>query len=107
MVNKLMRSLSVFLTMFLFAFSYSVYASRLAYERVGNITGVASASGEIKIDGESYRLAKKVAVHSAVKSTNSATVNSLRSGMTIGYTSVATGTAKKPEITSIWLLPTK
>lgn len=113
MTTQPSRSLSMLLPIFVFAFSYPAHASRLAYEQVGHVTEIAPASGEIKINDTSYSLAKKVTVHSTDKPANPITVESLHAGMSIGYTSTRTsaGTGKdagkKPEITSIWLLPKK
>lgn len=86
-------------------FAGPLLASRLVYEKIGQVKKIAAASGDIEIDGTSYRLAKKVAVHSTEKGANSTNVNSLRPGMTVGYTSTRTDSAKKPEISSIWVLP--
>ncbi len=109
MKTKSIRSLSALLPLLFFAFSHPAHASRLAYEQVGHITEIAPTSGEIKINDTSYSLDKKVTVHSTEKTANTITVDSLHSGMTIGYTRTDTGkdAGKKPGITSIWVLPAK
>lgn len=105
-MDKSLRHLTCALVAVLFGtYAGPLIASRLVYENIGQVKEIAAASGDIKIDGTSYRLAKKVVVHSTEKGANSTTVNSLRPGMTVGYTSTRTDPAKKPEISSIWVLP--
>ncbi|MHB8747134.1 MAG: hypothetical protein ACYC7I_11525, partial [Gammaproteobacteria bacterium] len=70
-------------------------ASRLTYEQTGQITAIASGSRDIKINGTSHRLAKKVEVHSTERTTSPLNVHSLHTGAKIGYTQVSTGKDKK------------
>lgn len=82
-------------------------AARLVYEQTGQVEAVAPDAHDIKINGESYRLAKKVNVRSVDKPTESLAVESISAGTNVGYSLSNTGENQKPEIGSIWLLHTK
>lgn len=81
-----------------------VAASRVAYEQTGQITAITPDGRDIKIDGKSYQLAKKVAIHSTEKGSAPLDADSLPTGSNIGYTVNKTDQGK-PEVTSIWVLP--
>ncbi len=107
MAMKVTRNMRSFITLLCLTLSGPLAASRLVYERVGQITAVSPESDNIKIDGASYRLATKVDVHSTEKTDNSLNVHSLQSGAKIGYSLTTPAKDKEPEISSIWLLPEK
>ena len=105
MTKTVTRRMRVFITVLCLTLAGPLAASRLAFEQVGQITAIDTESRDIKIDGVSHRLAKKVEGHSTEKTSDTLSVDALHKGAKIGYTRASTGKDKKPEITSVWLLP--
>ncbi len=106
MTKTVTRRMRAFVAVLSLTLAGPLAASRLAFQQTGQITAIATEKHAIKINGVSYRLAKKVAVHATERSAKDLDVYSLQSGAKIGYS--LSGTRKKdqaPEINTIWVLP--